>query len=71
MPQNRARTSTRRVRGLRVIDRGSLKEPSIDRVRPNDSARQYLARVLLAPSAKGTRLVTDGPFAETRELLGG
>jgi hypothetical protein len=64
MPDNRARSSTERLHRL-------LKEPSLDRVRPDDSPRQYLARVLLAPVAKGTRLVTDGPFAETREVLGG
>lgn len=44
-----------------------------------DSARQYLASAPLHPTATATsvrvrdgkRLVTDGPFAETREQLGG
>jgi hypothetical protein len=62
---------TERLRRLAVIDGRSLEEPSLDRVRPDDSPRQYLAIVLLAPMAKGARLVTDGPFAETREVLGG
>jgi hypothetical protein len=44
-----------------------------------DSAGQYLAAAPLRPTAtatsirvrEGKRLVTDGPFAETREQLGG
>jgi len=44
-----------------------------------DSAGQYLAAAPLHPTAmatsvrvrEGRRLVTDGPFAETREQLGG
>ena len=44
-----------------------------------DSAGQYLAAAPLHPSStatsvrvrEGKRLVTDGPFAETREQLGG
>jgi hypothetical protein len=44
-----------------------------------DSARQYLASAPLRPTwtaasvrvRDGKRLVTDGPFAETREQLGG
>jgi hypothetical protein len=71
MPQNRAKRSTEPLRRLPVTYGRSLEEPLNDRVRQNDSTQQYLARVLLSPIAKGTALVTDGPFAETRELLGG
>lgn len=71
MPQNRAKSSMQRRRRVPVTDSRSLEEPSIDGVRPDDSTQQYLARILLSPIAKGAAVVTDGPFAETRELPGG
>ena len=54
-------------------------QESAQLARQIDAAGQFLATAPLQPTAKATsvrvregkRLVTDGPFAETREQLGG
>ena len=54
-------------------------QESAQLARQIDAAGQFLATAPLQPTAKetsvrvreGKRLVTDGPFAETREQLGG
>jgi hypothetical protein len=72
---------------LIYLDEKALDEPereqcyreSIQLAHEIDSAGQYLAAAPLHPTSmaasvrvrEGRRLVTDGPFAETREQLGG
>ena len=72
---------------LIYLDENALDEPereqcyreSIQLAHELDSAGQYLAAAPLHPTSmaasvrvrEGRRLVTDGPFAETREQLGG
>lgn len=60
-------------------EREQCYEESLQLVREIDAAGQYLAAAPLHPTStatsvrirEGKRLVTDGPFAETREQLGG
>jgi uncharacterized protein YndB with AHSA1/START domain len=66
-------------RALDETEREECYRESTQLAREIDSAGQYLAAAPLHPTAtaasirvrKGKRLVTDGPFAETREQLGG
>ena len=56
-----------------------MREESVQLANQIDSSGQYLDAAPLHPASTGTcvrvregkRLVTDGPFAETREQLGG
>jgi hypothetical protein len=64
---------------LSEIERQSCYEESIQLAHQLHAAGQYVAANPLHPTAlatsvrmrEGKRLVTDGPFAETREQLGG
>lgn len=71
IPKHRAKRSSQFPRRSPVTEAVWPDAPSSDRMRRNDPAPQYLAMVRVPPVAKGGHLVTDGPFAETRELLGG
>ena len=71
MPKHRAKRSRQIPRRLRVTETVWPAAPSSDRMRRTDSVPQYVAMMPLPPVTKGGHLVTDGPFAETRELLGG
>ena len=64
---------------LDEIEREECYRDSVQLAHQLDSAGQYLAAAPLHPTStaasvrirEGKRLVTDGPFAETREQLGG
>jgi hypothetical protein len=64
---------------LDEAEREQCYRESVELAREIDSKGQYVASAPLHPTAlatsvrvrKGRRLVTDGPFAETREQLGG
>jgi hypothetical protein len=66
-------------RALNETEREQCCQESVELARQIDSAGQYLAAAPLQPTStaasvrvrEGKRLVTDGPFAETREQLGG
>src|SRR5262249_54511402 len=65
-------------RALNEIERQECCEESVELAQDIDSAGHYLAASPLEPTSAasvrirdGKRLVTDGPFAETREQLGG
>jgi len=64
---------------LNETDRQECYRESVELAHQINSAGQYLAAAPLQPTStaasvrvrEGKRLVTDGPFAETREQLGG
>jgi hypothetical protein len=64
---------------LSEAEREQCYQESVQLAHQLDAAGQYLATAPLQPTAtatsvqvrQGKRLVTDGPFAETREQLGG
>jgi hypothetical protein len=64
---------------LNGIERQECEEESVELAQEIDSKGLYLAASPLEPTSSATsvrvrdgkRLVTDGPFAETREQLGG
>ena len=64
---------------LDEVERVECYEESTELAHQLDSAGQYVAAAPLHPTStatsvrvrEGKRLVTDGPFAETREQLGG
>lgn len=64
---------------LNEAEREQCYQDSAQLARQLDAAEQFLATAPLRPTAMassvqvrgGKRLVTDGPFAETREQLGG
>ena len=66
-------------RAVDETEREECYRESAQLVRELDSTRRYLASAPLHPTSTATsvrvrggkRLVTDGPFAETREQLGG
>jgi hypothetical protein len=66
-------------RALDETEREQCYRESTQLAREIDSAGQYVAAAPLHPTStaasvrvrRGKRLVTDGPFAETREQLGG
>src|SRR5206468_2653966 len=66
-------------RALNETERQECYQESADLAHQIDAAGQYLAAAPLQPTSsaasvrirEGKRLVTDGPFAETREQLGG
>ena len=66
-------------KALDESEREQCYRESIELAHEIDSAGQYLAAAPLHPTSmaasvrvrEGRRLVTDGPFAETREQLGG
>ena len=65
--------------GLSEAERQECYKESTDLAQQLDASGQFLAASPLHPTAmetsvrhrEGKRLVTDGPFAETREQLGG
>src|SRR5947199_10061223 len=64
---------------LSHTERGQCSRESTQRAHELDAACQYVAAAPLEPTAtatsvrvrQGKRVVTDGPFAETKEQLGG